>query len=75
MKPDGHQRMPVLLMNYMVVNLNYGSVVTNRQDLESLEQIVNTFINIRMFEIVPGETQPKLYDLTGSSLPELTRKK
>jgi dynein heavy chain len=51
-----NQRMPVLLMRHMVTYLNYGSVVTNQQDLGSLSEIVNSFINAEMFNIPHGET-------------------
>jgi hypothetical protein len=68
MKPD--ERVPVLLLKHIVTYLNYGSVVTNRQDLGSLDEIVNTFINAEMFYVPPNERDPLLYDLTGVTLEE-----
>ena len=39
------KRVPSNLIHHIVVYLNYGSVVTNEQDLKNLHQISKVFIN------------------------------
>jgi hypothetical protein len=50
--------------------LNYGSVVTNQQDLSNLFEVVRAFVHSDMFTLFAQGEDSLGYDLTGYQLVE-----
>lgn len=60
------------MIHHIVVYLNYGSIVTNEQDLNNLNTLSRSFINNEMFTLVADARDPAPFDLTGKELEEFS---
>jgi len=69
---NADQRIPCNLIHHIVVYVNYGSIVTNEQDLLNLNMLAKCFINNEMFACLPDAKEPSPYDLTGCSLEDFS---
>jgi hypothetical protein len=67
---DVNARVPCELIHHILTYLNYGSVVTNEQDLRNLYECVRAFVTSEMFECYSQGVDAIGYDLTGYSLHE-----